>query len=75
MALDMTQLNVTECSPGAVVGVLHVGHTHGGVTDSVVDHRVHRDCHTVLGQHLASLNVSDPWCIGIGSPLAEALQV
>ena len=27
--------------PGAVVSVLHVGHTDGGVADSVVDHRVH----------------------------------
>ena len=48
----MTQLNVTECSPGAVVGVLHIGHTHSGVTDPIVDHRVHRDRHAVLGQHL-----------------------
>ena len=61
MTVHMTQLNVTECSPGAVVGVLHIGHTHGGVTDPVVDHRVHRDRHAVLGQHLTSLDVSDPW--------------
>ena len=27
--------------PGAVMSILHVGHTHGGVADSVVDHRVH----------------------------------
>ena len=27
--------------PGAVVSVLHVGHTDGGVTDPVVHHRVH----------------------------------
>ena len=37
---------------GAVVGVLHVGHTHRGVADPVVDHRVHRDRHAVLRQHL-----------------------
>ena len=57
----MTQLSVSSektthprilLLPGAVVGVLHVGHTHGGVTDPVVHHRVHRDRHTVLGQHL-----------------------
>ena len=39
-------------SPGAVVSVLHVGHTHGGVADPVVDHRVHRHRHAVLGQNL-----------------------
>ena len=39
-------------SPGAVVSVLHVGHTHGGVADPVVDHRVHRHRHAVLGQDL-----------------------
>ena len=40
------------CWPGAGVGVLHVGHADGGVADSVVDHRVHRDRHAVLRQHL-----------------------
>ena len=44
-----------------MVGVLHVGHTHSGVTDPVVDHRVHTHSHTVLGQHLASSDVSDTW--------------
>ena len=37
---------------GAVVSVLHVGHTHGGVADPVVDHRVHRHRHAVLRQNL-----------------------
>ena len=37
---------------GAVVGVLHVGHTHRGVADPVVDHRVHRDRHAVLSENL-----------------------
>ena len=32
---------MTRHRPGAVVGVLHVGHTDGGVADPVVDHRVH----------------------------------
>ena len=41
---------------GAVVGVLHVGHTHRGVADPVVDHRVHRHRHAVLGQHLNTLS-------------------
>ena len=45
-------------SPGAVVGVLHVGDADGGVADPVVHHRVHRDRHAVLGQHLAS---DDQW--------------
>ena len=44
--------------PGAVVGVLHVGDADGGVADPVVHHRVHRDRHAVLGQHLASY---DQW--------------
>ena len=35
-----------------MVSVLHVGHTHGGVADPVVDHRVHRHRHAVLGQNL-----------------------
>ena len=30
-----------QYGPGAVVGVLHVGDTDGGVADPVVDHRVH----------------------------------
>ena len=38
--------------PGAVVSVLHVGHTHGGVADPVVDHRVHWHRHAVFGQNL-----------------------
>ena len=38
--------------PGAVVSVLHVGHTDGGVADPVVDHRVHWHRHAVLGQYL-----------------------
>ena len=41
-----------QFSPGAVVGVLHVGDADGGIADPVVHHRVHRDRHTVLGQHL-----------------------
>ena len=38
--------------PGAVVSVLHVGHTDRGVTDPVVDHGVHRHGDAVLGQDL-----------------------
>ena len=34
------------------MSILHVGHTHRGIADSVVDHRVHRHRHRVLGQHL-----------------------
>ena len=32
----------------AVVGILHVGHTDGGIADPVVDHSIHRHRHTVL---------------------------
>jgi len=37
---------------GRVVCVLDVGDRHGGVADPVVDHRVDRYRHRVLGQHL-----------------------
>ena len=50
-AEDVPQSGLGQ-QPGAVVGVLHVGHAHGGITDPVVDHRVHRHRDTVLGQHL-----------------------
>ena len=50
-AEDVPQSGLGQ-QPGAVVGVLHVGHAHGGVTDPVVDHRVHRHRHAVLGQDL-----------------------
>ena len=42
---------------GTVVSVLHVGHTHGGVADPVVDHRIYRDRHTVLGENLLGHNI------------------
>ena len=37
---------------GAVMSVLHVGHTHSGVADPVVHHRVHRHRHAILRQNL-----------------------
>ena len=46
--------------PGAVVSVLHVGHTDGGVADPVVDHRVHWYRHAVLGQNLQQSGVIFP---------------
>ena len=44
---------------GAVMSVLHVGHTHRGIADPVVDHRVHRDRHAVLGENLLGDNIED----------------
>ena len=38
--------------PRAVVAVLHISHRDRGVGDSEKHHRVHRHCHTVLGQNL-----------------------
>ena len=55
-AEDVPQSRLGQ-QPGAVVGVLHVGHAHGGVTDPVVNHRVHRHRDTVLGQHLQGREV------------------
>ena len=42
---------------GAVMSILHVGHTHSGVADPVVHHSVHRDRHTVLGENLLGHNI------------------
>ena len=50
--LSRLDRQLKACAPGAVVSVLHVGDAHGGVADSVVDHRVHRHRHAVLRQHL-----------------------
>ena len=36
----------------AVMGVLHIGHAHDGVGDSVVDDCVHGDGDAVLGEEL-----------------------
>ena len=38
--------------PRAVVAVLHISHRDRGVGDSEKHHRVHRHCHTVLGENL-----------------------
>ena len=42
----------SHISPGTVMSILYIGHTDGGIADSVVDHSVHRHSHAVLGQHL-----------------------
>ena len=31
----------SHISPGTVMSILYIGHTDGGIADSVVDHRVH----------------------------------
>ena len=47
---------------GAVVSVLHVCHADSGVTDPVVDHRVHRHRYAVLGEN--GFETESP-CIGL----------
>ena len=41
----------------AVMGVLHIGHAHDGVGDSVVDDCVHGDGDAVLGEELLGRHV------------------
>ena len=60
-AEDVPQGGLGE-QPGAVVGVLHVGHADGGVTDPVVDYRVHRHRYAVLGEN--GFEAESP-CIGL----------
>ena len=40
--------------PRRVMRVLHVGDGDCGVGDAVVDNRVYRHCHRILGQNLES---------------------
>ena len=49
--------------PGAVMCVFHIGHTYGGVTNSVVHHRVNRNCHAVLRQYLNITSFTFNQCI------------
>ena len=50
--LDQMMFRAQGAVLSAVVSVLHIGHTHDGVGDSVVDHRVNGHCNAVLGQQL-----------------------
>lgn len=46
-----------------MVRVLHVGNRDGGIRDAIVDHRVHRHRHAVLGEHLQTHIHTQTICI------------
>ena len=48
---DVPQRGLSE-EACRVVGVLHVGHRHGGIGHAVVDDSIHAHCHRVLGENL-----------------------
>ena len=45
------QSGLSKQSSG-VMGILHIGNRDGGIRYSVINHRIHRHCHTVFGEYL-----------------------
>jgi len=58
-AEDVTQGGLGE-KAGRVMGVLDVRYRHRSVANSVIDNRVDRHRHRVLGQHLPNSQSIDP---------------